>query len=181
MKTFFIAIAAGCISAMAFTNDSIAQLKNAVTIDNTIAPNQLNSTVAFHEPDFDNLNPYAVKAAKRFTKQYREKNARWTEESDCWVAAFSRDGIDYSIYYDKRGNWVGSVKSYEENNLPKDLRDEIRREYFDYNIYVVKELESIQNIDAPSYLVTLENAKSVKQVMISENKMSIYREFSKTK
>jgi hypothetical protein len=181
MKTFFIAIAAGCISTMAFTNDSVAQLKNAVAIDNTIGANQLNSPIAFHEPDFINQNPYAIKAVKRFTKQYREKDARWTEESDCWVAAFSRDGIHYSIYYDKRGNWVGSVKSYGEDNLPKDLRDEIRREYFDYNIYTVKELETMQNMDAPSYLVTLENAKSVKQVMISENKMSIYREFIKTK
>jgi len=181
MKTIFIAIAAGCISAMAFTNDSVAQLKDAVAVDNTIRANQPNSTIAFHEPDFDNLNPYAIKAVKRFTKQYREKKARWTEESDCWMAAFSRDGIDYSIYYDKRGNWVGSVKSYGEDNLPKDLRDQIRREYLDYNVYVVKELESIQNIGAPSYLVTLENPKSVKQVMISEDKMSIYREFAKTK
>jgi hypothetical protein len=181
MKTLFVAIAAGWISAMALSNDSIAQVKNTGAFDNTAWPNKLKSPVAFHESNFDNVNPYALRAVKRLTKQYKENNAKWTEESDCLVAAFQRDGINYTVYYDKKGNWVGSVKSYGEDNLPKDLRDQLRREYLDYNIYIVKELESIQNVDAPTYLVTLENAKFVKQVMINENNTSIYREFSKTK
>src|ERR1051326_4039193 len=89
--------------------------------------------------DRNNVN---VRGVKNFVKSYKNvAGEKWFELKSGFVAMFGLDDIDYQVAYDKKGNWLRTIRSYGEAKLSQDLRHTINSIYYDYDINRVQEIE----------------------------------------
>src|SRR6185312_8520392 len=82
------------------------------------------------------LNTINIKARRNFKKQYENiDNEKWiksaTGES---TARFEMNGCITKVVYDKYGHWEATVKGYMEDLMPFNIRDRVKRSYYDFAI-----------------------------------------------
>ncbi len=88
-------------------------------------------------------NEIKSKALRGFMKAYKNvTDEKWYKTSGGFVATFTRDEIIYHLEYDKRGNWLYTIRAYGENKLPDNIRHIVKSTYYDYDIGLVQETES---------------------------------------
>src|SRR6266705_6662000 len=60
------------------------------------------------------------KAVKDFTKSYKgQSNEEWHEVKGGFIAEFTSDDIKCRVDYDKKGNWLQTLRTYDENKLAR--------------------------------------------------------------
>lgn len=178
MKKILFALAAGLIPALAVTNETYAQNSgDLASAKPVIHFPWMKNTVNSEKPNMVTLN---LKALKNFKKYYKANDEKWSKGIDCIAASYISDGVTHFIYYDKKGNWTGSLKIYNEDKMPKDIRKMVKREYYDYKILAVKEVETVAASEQPTYIVTIEDEKNVKQIRIHNDNMDVYQEFKRS-
>ena len=119
------------------------------------------------------------KALKNFNKSFKDAiNTTWFEIKEGYMAKFTRDDIETKVFYDRRGGWIGSVRNYQEDKLPKHVRHQVKSNYYDYNIFLVQEV-TVGNTTA--YLVKVEDKNSIKIIRVIDGEMDEYQAFQKSK
>jgi hypothetical protein len=186
MKNVLIALLTGCISVVGFANSSISQGKNnviaftdlkkfdkslltVIPFDNLIGPDAVPS-------DEKNVNKKALKDFKiRFTQV---SSAQWFTIADGFISYFKADDdISDRVYYNKKGNWTFTVKTYNEGKLPRDIRAIVKSSNYDFAITLVEEVQSIDNL---VYIIHMQDKTSIKNVRVSkEGEMDVLEEFTK--
>ena len=64
------------------------------------------------------INSKAVRNFVRFYKNISDE--KWYEIPDALIATFTFNDVDYRIDYDKKGNWLHTMRTYDENKcLPR--------------------------------------------------------------
>lgn len=175
MKKTIMAFAAA--ATFMLTVNAIAQ---------TVSENDLRLSLAFVVPA-EKINAAVtatttasvnMKALKDFQKTFKSvANAAWYLAADGgFIASFTKDDVENSVAYNSKGNWVYSIKRYFEDQLPKDVRAEIKSTYYDYNITHVEEV--LMN-ETPIYIVHLEDAKTMKTLRMSDGEMQIVQDLVK--
>jgi len=107
----------------------------------------------------------SARALRDFRKQFKEVNNEiWEVIPDGFLSSFIRDGVTNRIYYNKAGKWEFTVRQAEESLLPRALKAALRSVYYDYTISCVHEIRSTSNL---SYVVIVEDKKTVKKIGIS--------------
>jgi hypothetical protein len=120
------------------------------------------------------------RAAKNFSTSYKGvSNEKWYEVPDGLIAKFTYNGIDCRVDYDKKGNWLHTIRTYDENELPGDLRHVVKTSYYDYNIIVVHEIEQPRNNF--TYIVHLEGKTQLINLRIHDGEMEEWQKFDKSK
>ena len=164
-----------------------------LTMDGAYAQNLVINTSSIHKNDFvtgststiDNSNKAAKvtinsKALKNFAKSYKNiKNESWYDITDGYIARFFVDSVKNTIYYDTKGRWSGTVKNFSEFQMPVEIRNIVKRTYFDYAITGGVEIETLASDGKPTYVVYIEDKNSIKWLRIFEGEMEVYNEFSK--
>jgi hypothetical protein len=121
------------------------------------------------------------KAEKKFNKMYQLATAvDWSALQDkSWVCRFNMENIFYKAYYDKIGQWLGTVSSYDGSKLNKTIKDQVKSAYYDYNIVFVNQINLTQ--DRVIYVVEIQNEKSIKKIRVAsdEDEMEVIQEFEK--
>jgi hypothetical protein len=177
MKKILFAFAAGLIPALAVTNETYAQNPSDLNSAKPVIHFSLmNNTSDVEKPNMVALN---LKALKSFRKQYKVTNEKWSLGADCIIASYELDSVNHFVYFDKKGHWKGSLKTYSEDKMPKDIRTMIKREYFDYKILVVNEIEPVNAVAQPTYVVTIKGENDTKLIRIQDSNMNVYQEFTK--
>src|SRR5215210_3710356 len=181
MKNYLFAFAVKSIAALVVTNAAYAQTainvevlgpKDAITSDKAIAVGVKKNAV--------NLNAISLKAVRNFKKSYKMvNNENWFKAPDGFNARFTLNGINNMLYYDKKGRWVGSLKVYAEDKLDRKIRDIVKREYYDYKITFIDEVETVGTFGIPAYIVHIEDSNSIKLIRVMDGAMDVYKEFSK--
>ena len=181
MKKFLFAIVAGLISALAVTTGSYAQTHDEIASTGS-GKNyyKMSNSGISDNSNAANVNLVNAKALKNFRKLYNANNEKWFLQADCIVACYELDNISHSIYFDKKGNWAGSLKNYQEDKMPKDIRKMIKQEYYDYKILLVQEISTFPSPSTPAYIVTMQGDKDVKLIRILDDKMDVYKEFKRS-
>jgi len=179
MKKFLFAIVAGMISVLAVTNESYAQTQGDMASTARVK-NYYENTVSGVFDNSNNINMVNAKALKNFRKHYKANNEKWVFQPNCIVACYKLDDVNQAIYYDKKGNWTGSLKVYNEDKMPKDIRKMIKQEYYDYKILAVQEVETYESKSEPTYIVTIEDNKNIKLIRIEDDQMDVYKEYKRT-
>jgi hypothetical protein len=181
MKKYLFAIAAGILPVLAISNTANAQSLNNVIVDN-IRPIKINHSV-FPEPkstSIADLSTVNSKALKDFKKSYKKaSNETWTKIDDGFTATFNADASRSVIYYNNKGHWTGSLKSYPENQLDKSVRALVKSTYYDFKINLVEEIETNETAGVPTYIVYMEDKNNVKLIRVSNGEMDVYQEFVK--
>jgi len=181
MKKNLFVIVAGLISALAVTNGSYAQTKDDIAPVSSVKNYyKMSKSGVDDSSNTASINVVNAKALKNFRKQYKVNYERWILESNLIVACYELDNTRCSIYFDKKGNWIGHLKVYHEDKMPKDIRKMVKQEYYDYKILTVQEVETYQSIAMPTYIVTIQDDKNIKLIRIQDNEMDVYKELKRS-
>jgi len=181
MKTIFLLMVAGYIPALLTTNRASAQntvsleilesQKNEVALEKGVRPVK-NNTV--------NMESISTRAIKAFAKTYKNVSGeQWEKIPDGYTAKFISNGVSNRIYFDAKGSWSGSLKGYGEDKLPDDVRDIVKRSYYDYSITYIQEVETIDSQGKPTYIVQMQDANTLKQVSVYEGEMTTWKEYKR--
>jgi hypothetical protein len=176
-KVTFLAAAslsAALLSGHLYAQDSQKQPVLAVN-QSLNSSDTLFGTEIPHEPAVSTLSVRAIKDFKsRFTKVAGET---WGLTDKGFVVCFSNEGCKVNAYYDRKGNWVASLKYADESKLPRFVRDVVKRTYYDLDITHVNIIEVP---DRTVYLVHLEDKKTFKIVRVTEEgDLDVLHEYTK--
>jgi hypothetical protein len=187
MKNSILLLAVGCLSAAMLPGHAFAQ--NAGNLSDlagsrphnvsaqTVAPsNGLSSNGSSNGADA--AGAVGRKALKDFHGRFANvTNEKWFFADRGFVAYCTQDGFTNRAYYDKKGHWQYSLKCCDENKIPRDVRNMVRRTYFDFKITMVQVIEIPDNV---VYLVHLEDATSLKIVRVTaDGDMDVYEDLTK--
>jgi hypothetical protein len=179
MKNFLIAFA-GSIFVLATTTGANAQ--NSNDLDKSVI--KINQSVFPTGGNALNAGSFTVnfKALKDFKKSYKDANGEiWLKNEFGLTARFTAKGINNLIYYDKKGNWTASLKTYNEDKFDRSVRAIVKQKYYDYKITQVQEIETTATLGAPTYMVHIEGDNDFKIIRVTDGAMDVYEEFGKQK
>src|SRR5262249_180736 len=126
-----------------------------------------------------NRNMVNPKAVRDFMRSYKSvSNEKWYELPDALVVMFNCGSIKYRVDYDKRGIWLHTIRIYDENTLPKDIRHLVKSSYYDYVIRLVHEIETPRYTF--TYIVQLEGTKELINLRVSNGEMDEWQKFNKS-
>ena len=123
--------------------------------------------------------PYSIniKAVRNLYDRYGDtNNETWYTTDYGFRAKFRQDGISFMADFGKRGEWLNTIKTYDETKLPKDVRRKVRQEYYDYHIFLVQEFN---RSNETTYLVKVEDASTWKTLKVTDDEMQILEEYEK--
>jgi|ERR1051326_3898354 hypothetical protein len=178
MKKNLIACLTG-ISLLLFMNiPATAQLSFVKT--ETSKMNPFNESVASKDVS-DNIEPSAVnhKAVKDFDRNFKNANAKWYQVENQFVAMFADDNVSYQVAYDKKGHKLYSIRNFNEDKLPADLRHNVKSIYYDYAITLVQEIE--MPLKPLTFIVHLDGKSDLINLRISDGEMDEWQKFKKSK
>jgi hypothetical protein len=177
MKKLFFRYTTGFIPFIALVSCAYAQ-SSTITTD----LNPSSKEVAYNNPSAARgatTVSISTKAVKDFAKTFKKAgNASWFVIPDGYVAEFNQDGIETKVYYDRKGRWVGNLRSFLEDKMPRDIRHRVKSHYYDYTIYYVQEVTVADKI---AYLVKIEDKTSMKTIRILDGEMEEIEAFEKSK
>src|SRR5688572_27971231 len=101
---------------------------------------------------------------KRFALQFpHAQKIVWKELNEAYVVSFIEDGIRLRVAYLRSGEITHFLRYYLEENMPLDLRLNLKRKYPGKEIYGVVEEHIVSNIENRKrtiYYVTMEDSAS---------------------
>jgi len=123
----------------------------------------------------NNIN---IRAVRDFVK--RNKTAEdpdWMVIDNGFVVKYTSNNKHCRTVYNKKGEFIYTVRQYNEDRMPRDVRTLIKSRYFDYTITLVEE------IDRPSkpiaYVVHLQDAATLVNVQVCEGEIEVVGDYIK--
>ena len=139
---------------------------------------QVNATETKNSMNELAISPRAIKDFMNTHKNVTGES--WMKTKDGFSVRFNSDDVRTTIFYDKKGNWSGSIKIYGEEKLLREVRHVVKSTYYDYNIVYAQEIETTDSDGVPTYVVCVEDKTKIKMIRIRDGEMSVWKEFTKT-
>jgi len=175
MKKNLIALVIVSAATLAGTSRANAQIvSNSSSLEY-----QMNATETKNSINELAISPRAVKDFMNTHKNVTGES--WMKTKDGFSVRFNSDDVRTTIYYDKKGNWSGSIKIYGEEKMPRDIRHLVKSTYYDYSIVYTQEIETTDSDGVPTYVVCVDDKTKIKMIRISAGEMSEWKEYTKTK
>jgi len=115
---------------------------------------------------------------RNFKQKFKSvTSVRWYESSYGFVVKFSLEGTDYRVDFDKKGNWLYTIRNYDEMKLPEDVRRLINDSYDDDVITLVQEIE--RPFYPLTFVVHLDGKMDILQILVSGNETQEWQRFHK--
>lgn len=151
------------------TGKALAQQAGNSTITDKLKWLQVSGTYP------NNIN---IRAVRDFLK--RNKNAidaEWNVIDDGFVVKYSCNDKICRTVYNRKGEFLYTIRQYDEAQMPRDVRRIVKSRYFDYVITLVEE------IDRPSksivYVIHLQDAASIINVQVSDGEIEVAGDYIK--
>jgi hypothetical protein len=123
------------------------------------------------------VNPTVIRS---FLKAYKDvSDEKWIEVKEGFVAMFSYNDMDYQVAYNKKGNLLRTIRSFNEDKMPTDLRHVVKSNYYDYEINRVHEIET--PLEGATYVVQLVGKKELINLRICDGELEVLGKFNKSK
>ena len=123
------------------------------------------------------VNELNSKAVRHFNNEFSfADNEKWFKIRDGFTVKFMANDIQYRVGYNKKGNWVNTLKIYYEPEMPQSIRHLVKRAYYDYAITLIEEL-AIKN--QVTYIIHIDNGIGFKKLLLVDGEMTIMEEYSK--
>ena len=174
MKKNFIALVIVSVGTLAGTSRANAQIVS----NSSALEYQMNATETKSSMNELAISPRAIKDFMNTHKNVTGES--WMKTKDGFSVRFNSDDVRTTIYYDKKGNWSGSLKIYGEEKMLRDIRHLVKSTYYDYNIVYAQEIETTDSDGVPTYVVCVEDKTKIKMIRIRDGEMSVWKEFTKT-
>jgi len=123
------------------------------------------------------VNPAVIRS---FLKSYKDvSNETWIQVKAGFVVMFNYNEIDYQVAYNKKGNVLRTIRSYNEGKMALDLRHIVKSNYYDYEINRVHEVETFP--DPPIYFIQLVGKKEIINLAVHDGEMEVLEKFDRSK
>lgn len=121
-----------------------------------------------------------LKISNDFAKRFKNvTDATWYTEEKVAVANFKNRDQATRVVYDKKGNWIYTIVTYSDEELmPEQVRKLVHANYVDFNIKMVQEINQ-RNIII--YAVQIEDGRHFKQILVYNEEITDYKEFTQSK
>ena len=121
----------------------------------------------------------STKAVRHFIKSFKQaEDVHWFDAVNGMAAHFTMNGTRSRANYDDKGNWLNTIRTYSESALSKDIRDIVKRRYYDYSVTIVNEITDEQRT---AYVIQLEDESTLKTISIYDGDMNVIKEYVKSK
>jgi hypothetical protein len=118
-----------------------------------------------------------VRALRHFKNSYEDTTgSRWYQIRDGFMVKLTRNNVAVRMGYNKQGGWENTIRTYTENKLPFEIRDIVKRAYYDCSIEIVEEIEVRRGL---YYLVHICDNRSWKNVLVHEGELELIEEIRK--
>ena len=119
----------------------------------------------------------AVKANRDLWERVGDKkHEEWYKLPKGYLATFTESEIQNRFVYDPRGNWMYTLMTYKEKDMPIGVRKAVKSEYYDYVIGWVKE---VRERDVVIYVVHVENETEWKDIALMDGEMTVLHTYCK--
>lgn len=143
---------------------------NKRTVKEMYKADSMNMT--FSEAHKNDVN---IKAVRNFIKFYKDiSDVQWYTVEDGFIAKFQKDGIETKVEYDVTGKRRNILRTYDESHMAFEIRDLVKRQYYDYNILVTYEIEHSNGV---IYMVKIMDKATIKLLQIVNNEMKVVEDF----
>ena len=116
---------------------------------------------------------------RNFIKSYQNvSDEKWFELKDGFLTKFRVDDIMYMVAYGKKGGWLHTIRTYNENKLAQDLRYAVKSSYYDYHITLVQEVKIPLN--PVTYVIHLEDKTKIINLRVCDGEMDEWQKMSKS-
>lgn len=130
------------------------------------------------------LNTYTIGSDRAAVKATRDlwsrvgdkKNEAWYKLPKGYLATYKEEGVESRHIYDRKGYWMYSLMTYQEDHLPAEVRKGVKSIYYDYSIVWVKE---VKEGEADVYVVHVENNTEWKDLSVQDGEIKELRTFCK--
>ena len=151
-----------------------ALLNNADAQDNLLASNLSDfRNIYLYDTENSTAKDAAVismKVLRNFARSFKNVTGeKWYKVSDGFMAGFYDKGIETKVAYDLKGVFHCTLRTLNETQLPFDVRDVVKRKYYDFKILVVYEIKH----DNTVYILKMENASTLKTLRIANGEIEV--------
>jgi len=158
-------------------------LVSRLLLQSTIAKGQENVVFAATTYDLScnvPLNEINIHAFRHFRRDFPGvSNESWFKTEDgSFIVSFMENARRHQVHYASRGAFLYTVEYYDGQAIRPDLGDRLKKEYPAYRIDVVTEISDGHKI---FYLVKIESPSSVKTILASDGKLSVYEDLDNGK
>jgi len=125
-------------------------------------------------------NDINARALRDFKNNFREVTSEhWSVIKDGFNASFMLNDVYCMVFYDCKGNWQYTLKTYDESKMPAKIRGFVKSVYYDYSITFVKEIKSGSTL---TYLVQLADKKTYKTIKVTpDGEMDVVLELDRAR
>ncbi|ANH82966.1 hypothetical protein A8C56_20005 [Niabella ginsenosidivorans] len=121
----------------------------------------LNAMAATADPSVNE------KVLKTFNEVFTNaRNVQWSTTAEYSEASFSTGSVTSRAMFDNNGKLIRTIRYYKENNLPSNVRYEIKNEYRGKEIYGVTE---VATATATIYHLIIRDSKNIYKVVADNN------------
>ncbi|HEX7754899.1 MAG TPA: hypothetical protein VF421_06140 [Niabella sp.] len=107
------------------------------------------------------------KVLKTFNEVFTNaQDVQWSTTAEYSEASFSAGSVTSRATFDNNGKLIRTIRYYKENNLPTNVRYEIKNEYKGKEIYGVTE---VSTANATTYHVIIRDSKHLYKIVADNN------------
>ena len=109
-------------------------------------------------------------ALKDFQRSFAGvSNVTWYEANNGgYIARFLQDDVKTVVAYNRKGNWSYTIRYYGEKKLPDDVREMVKRTYYDYSILGISEVHFYEQT---VYMIYIQDENHLKTIRIYNDEM----------
>ena len=180
MKKTFLAYSISALLSLIIVNGSDAQTSNTGSAAKPLSPAEYTSFndkahLASNTPAL--LNEVNTKAQRNFVREYKDiSETTWFKLDDGFVVYFTDKDVNTRVAYDKKGNYIWTIRDYAEDKLAFEIRDLVKSKYYDLNIFHVDEVKSNDGI---LYLIKLEGKTTWKTIRVTGGEITVLNDYVK--
>jgi ribosomal protein L25 (general stress protein Ctc) len=116
--------------------------------------------------------PSCIRADRDFRKKFTDGvGVTWYDLADGYRARLIYNGADTWVDYNRKGNWIHTIRTYNEKKMSTSLRHTVKRVYYDYSIKLIQEIELPD--DTVVYVIHLESDKELIDLRVVEDEMNV--------
>lgn len=156
---------------------AVVVLMNASAISSSASNTPLSDTglAKNQSSHYLRLNEINAHAARDFVDRFPNVNTqKWLRTTNGYSAKFTENEVLNNVYYDRVGNYINTIRYYQEKNIPARLKNILRHEFGDYTIVAGTELITSKE---KSFYFHIKNRKRIKTVKIVADTIEITADY----
>ena len=125
----------------------------------------------------DESSAVSVRALRHFNNVFDDTTgSKWYVIRDGFMVKLTRNNVSVRMGYNKQGGWENTIRTYAEDKLPFEIRDMVKKAYYDCSIEIVEEIEVSRGL---FYIVHLRDSRSWKNVLVHDGELELIKEIIK--